>query len=85
MRKNAREVCQSLRAGNFIFSVHAASRSEERLISWEDIKQIATSAHTVASREDGSFKVVGFDLEDLETIVFCRFLDRPRVLIITVI
>ena len=85
MRKTAKLVCQSLREGKFIFSIHAASRSEERLISREDIKNIAATAHTVTSRDDGSFKVVGFDLEGFETIVYCRFLERPRVLIITII
>ncbi len=85
MRKTAKMVCQSLREGNFTFSVHAASRSEERLISREDIKNIAATAHTVTSRDDGSFKVVGVDLEDFETTVYCRFLERPRVLIITLI
>jgi hypothetical protein len=85
MGKTTSLVRQSLRAGNFMFSIHAASRSEERLISREDIKEAGRTAHTLTPREDGSFKVVGLDLEEIETTVICRFLERPRLLIITLI
>jgi hypothetical protein len=45
MSKTAKEVRQALREGNFAFSPHAVERSDERLITREDIKHVKLSAY----------------------------------------
>jgi hypothetical protein len=83
MDRTANWIKKSLIMGRFRLSLHASERSEERLVTENDIRHCGRTAKSVKFQElRGTWRVIGLDVDGELLNVICSV--QGQLLIVTV-
>ncbi|MFC2075364.1 DUF4258 domain-containing protein [Bdellovibrionota bacterium] len=84
MDKTARLIKEKLGLGKFRLTLHAMIRTEERFVTFADIKQCGKTAKKIENqKEKDTWKVVGKDLDNRKLTVICD-VENKEVFIVTI-
>lgn len=73
-----------LAEGRFRYSLHCAVSVAERTVTHADIRQVGHTAHSAKLQQNGTFKLIGLDAQEMRLTVICRPISAQDVLIVTV-
>lgn len=82
-RKTVDLIKQALREGDFVYSIHRAQSAFDRIVTHQDVKMVGKTCQTAKLQKNGTYKIAGFDDNDIELTVVCRVHLKRRVLIVT--
>lgn len=83
-RKTVDLIKRALREGDFVYSIHCAQAAFDRIVTHQDVRKVGKTAQTAKLQNNGAYKIVGFDENDMELTVVCRVHLKRSVLIVTV-
>lgn len=83
-RKTVQKIRQHLINGEYRYSMHCERTAYDRIVTDEDIRQVGQTAFTAKLQRNGSYKLIGFDAQNMELTVICRLSSQTGALIITV-
>jgi len=72
MGDEEKRILASLQAGEFVLSIHAAHRMDQRSVTYADIRACALSAESCFyQRRRGTWRIEGKDLDGKSLTVIC--------------